>query len=158
MNRRLAAFTVLAALALGFLLVRTDTAEATSAHKKSFTSAYPDAANTRLDSCSTCHTSAPDLNFYGADLKAAGISFSAIALKDSDGDGVNNQDEIRALTFPGNASDKSVTTSTRLPRQLQRLRPAQRCRPRLQRRRPAHRCRPRLQRLRLPRSPQRRRP
>jgi len=112
MNRRLAAFTVLAALALGFLLVRTDTAEATSAHKNSFISAYPAAANTRLDSCSTCHTSAPNLNSYGADLKAAGTSFSAIALKDSDGDGVNNQDEIRALTFPGSASDKPVTTIT----------------------------------------------
>ena len=113
MNRRFAALTVLAALALGFLLVRTDTAEATSAHKNSFTSAYPNAVNTRLDSCSTCHTSAPSLNSYGTAFNSAGRTFTtALAAADSDRDGVSNEAEILAGTFPGDATDKPVVATT----------------------------------------------
>jgi len=112
MNRRLAAFTVLAALALGFLLVRTDTAEAQNEYVGLLTTAYPGTAGTKLADCTTCHTSGLGFNSFGTDLKAAGLNFSAVAGMDSDGDGFTNDEELKALTFPGSSSDKPATTTT----------------------------------------------
>jgi len=112
MNRRFAAFSVLAALVLGFLLVRTDAAEANQSFMSAFDSEYPSAA-AKLSSCSTCHTSAPSLNSYGAAFKSAGKTFTAaLAAADSDGDGATNGAEIAAGTFPGDASDKPAVATT----------------------------------------------
>jgi ribosomal protein L30E len=65
-------------------------------------------------SCSLCHTSAPTLNPYGADLLANGATgsninpatFVAVEGLDSDGDGATNLEEITAGTLPGD--DTSV--------------------------------------------------
>ena len=104
--------------AIGFLVVAlgvfavTDSASAKDSILNSFTSTYPATAGTTLDNCSTCHTSVPTLNAYGAALKANGLSFSAIEGLDSDGDGVNNLTEIRNLTGPGNAGAFPTTTTS----------------------------------------------
>jgi len=99
---------------------------------------YRNIGGTRLDSCSLCHTSAPNLNPYGLAYKEAfGIklppprsiaNLGAIESLDSDGDGFSNIVEIMALTFPGNPSDfpkpntstptataRPTATSTRVP-------------------------------------------
>jgi hypothetical protein len=74
-----------------------------------------------------CHTSAPNLNPYGAAYKAAGRNTAAFALienLDSDGDGFTNLQEINALTFPGDslshpvlptATKTATPTNTALP-------------------------------------------
>ena len=104
--------------AIGFLVVAlgvfaiTDSASARDSILSSFTATYPATAGTTLDNCSTCHTSVPTLNAYGAALKASGLSFSAIEGLDSDGDGVNNLTEIRNLTGPGNAAAFPTTTTS----------------------------------------------
>ncbi len=70
--------------------------------------AYPALANTRLDTCTLCHTSGADLNSYGADYLANGrnpAAFGLIEQLDSDGDGFINLDEIDLLTFPGDPAD-----------------------------------------------------
>ena len=70
---------------------------------------YPKIVNTRLDSCSLCHTSnIPSLNPYGQAYKNNGRSVAALGAiesSDSDGDGFTNIQEIMALTFPGDPSD-----------------------------------------------------
>ena len=99
MNRRLAAFSILAALALGFLLVRAGAAEATNSRMTSFLSAYPSASGTRLDSCAVCHNSSAgggSFNAYGTAYVAANKSFTAIDGLDSDNDGFTNGAEIAA--------------------------------------------------------------
>ena len=70
-----------------------------------------------LGSCQWCHYSygyegtgniIDTLNDYGKDYLVNGRdvdAVSAIAATDSDGDGYSNQDEIAALTYPGNAQD-----------------------------------------------------
>ncbi|RJP96261.1 MAG: hypothetical protein C4518_00310 [Desulfobacteraceae bacterium] len=70
-----------------------------------------------LGSCQWCHYSygydgAGDIettiNDYGADYKSNGrnaAAVTAIGSMDSDGDGYTNQEEIEAITFPGNADD-----------------------------------------------------
>lgn len=83
-------------------------------------SRYPVMVNSRIDSCSLCHTgSIPSLNAYGAAYNAAGRSPAALAAiesADSDGDGFSNLVEITSLTFPGSSADFPVApTATRLP-------------------------------------------
>lgn len=67
-------------------------------------------AGTRLDSCTTCHTSgspsASDVNPYGTDYAGASYDFATIEQRDSDGDGVRNLDEINARRFPGDRNDR----------------------------------------------------
>lgn len=65
-------------------------------------------ANTRLNTCSVCHTSVPALNSYGNAFKnkwksglRPGQALGAIQLLDSDRDTFSNIREIRARTFPG---------------------------------------------------------
>jgi hypothetical protein len=72
-----------------------------------FTSTYPGTAGTKLDSCSTCHTTASGgpLNPYGAAVGAANFNYASIEGQDSDNDGFINIDEINAITFPGDATD-----------------------------------------------------
>ncbi len=80
---------------------------------------YPNIANSRIDTCSLCHTSAPALNPYGSAYKSAGRNSAALAAiepLDSDGDGWTNLQEIIALTFPGNLNDHpTAATATTLP-------------------------------------------
>lgn len=103
MKRLLAASALIVAVAGVFALTGPDTASATNAQLNAFTGAYPATAGTSLANCSTCHTTVPQLNPYGAALRSAGFNFSAIENADSDGDGFTNLEEIRALTLPGNA-------------------------------------------------------
>jgi hypothetical protein len=77
---------------------------------------YPQIDNSRINSCSLCHTSSiPSLNAYGAAYLANGRSpaaFAPIEALDSDGDGFTNLQEINAFTFPGNAVDKPAAAPT----------------------------------------------
>ncbi len=66
---------------------------------------YPFIDNTRLDSCTLCHTAAPALNPYGTALDGASLNFMTIEPLDSDSDDFTNIQEIRALAFPGNSTD-----------------------------------------------------
>ena len=108
MKRLLAVMTVVA-FALGVLAI-SGSAFATSSMMGDFTSAYPATAGTPLASCSTCHTSVPALNPYGSDVRTQGLM--AIEALDSDGDGVNNLQEIRNLTNPGVAQAAPTATTT----------------------------------------------
>jgi hypothetical protein len=91
-----------------------------------FLTVYPFAKGTKLDDCALCHSGSGKtgscdychnvtgldpskpvpLNAYGQAYKGVSGDLAAIENLDSDGDGVNNIDEIRALSFPGNAEDK----------------------------------------------------
>ena len=76
---------------------------------------YPGISGTKLNSCSTCHTSAPNLNAYGSDYANGGrdvAALTAIENLDSDGDGFSNIVEISAGFFPGNANDHPVAAAT----------------------------------------------
>jgi hypothetical protein len=113
MNRRLAAFSILAALALGLLLVRMDTADAfNDPYMNDFKSNYGIAIGSKLDSCLVCHisTTGGSRNDYGSAFASAGHSFTAaLAAADSDRDGASNGAEIAAGYFPGDPSDTPPT-------------------------------------------------
>jgi hypothetical protein len=99
------------------MLLLTPAAFAKSSYLTSFTNAYPAANGSRIDSCQICHTNSdPDVdsarNAYGTAWKNNGKNFAAIEGFDSDGDGFSNINEINAFYFPGNASDKPVSTVT----------------------------------------------
>ncbi len=83
-------------------------AQAVSSFRTQFQNTYPAARGSQIDSCSLCHTSAPNLNVYGQAWSNG--DFRSIESQDSDRDGASNIDEIKALTFPGNASSKPVVT------------------------------------------------
>ncbi len=70
---------------------------------KRFTAQYPSAIDSQLDSCRTCHLPAINncLNSYAAALKENTLAFEKVENLDSDGDGVNNIDEIMKLQLPG---------------------------------------------------------
>jgi hypothetical protein len=91
-------------------------AQANSGDLNTALSQYPQLNNTRLNSCSLCHSSnIPSLNPYGAAYLSQGRSsaaLKAIEALDSDGDGFTNVQEINALTFPGNANDKPAAAAT----------------------------------------------
>jgi len=102
------------------LLQTPDTVQGVSSDLSNARSVYPAIEDTRLDSCTLCHTSGSSLNSYGRAYDSAGSDRSAlteIENRDSDGDGFTNIVEIKALTFPGNSSSKPVQqpTATRAP-------------------------------------------
>ena len=87
-------------------------------------------SGTRLDTCSTCHTTGRSTNPYGTDLKtkfslmtipeegnlteeqtldAFRTALRDIEELDSDNDRHSNIEEIRARTFPGDPEDHSAT-------------------------------------------------
>lgn len=76
---------------------------ATPALQSSFIATYPFLKKSQLESCTTCHMPNVDqfLNYYGLALKQNMHDFNKIASLDSDGDGMNNGDEIKAKRFPG---------------------------------------------------------
>jgi hypothetical protein len=97
-------------------------AHAKGSYLDSFTTKYPAAAGSKLDSCNTCHGSGGTSTFnpYGQAVKSASgaditARITAIAGQDSDGDGFTNQVEITALTFPGDATDKPASGGTPPP-------------------------------------------
>lgn len=68
-----------------------------------------------LNACKTCHSSAPNLNAYGEDIRnhlsgplvsAVEGAFTAIENDDSDGDGVTNLNELQNKGAPGNSDIK----------------------------------------------------
>jgi hypothetical protein len=94
---------------------------ALSSYLNTFKSTYPSATypNAGTYTCLLCHTGYPasspsinNLNAYGTDYMNNGYSFSAIESLDSDGDGYTNIAEIRAGSFPGDASSHPSTTYT----------------------------------------------
>jgi len=64
---------------------------------------YPQARDTALTQCITCHNTNRGelLNPYGEDLKKSKLNFTAIEALDSDKDGTSNIDEINNLSNPG---------------------------------------------------------
>ena len=93
-------------LAAAILLISIS-AGATTRIQRSFSLRYPEVTGTRLANCVTCHASKPPaLNPYGLDLRREKLGFAAIERLDSDRDGFRNGDEIRALSFPGDSTDR----------------------------------------------------
>lgn len=91
--------------------------QARSSYLSTFNTTYG-TANTKLDSCGTCHASSTSTwNAYGNDVKAniaSGISkaLSIVEPLDSDGDKFSNLDEINALSLPGDPKDVPAVVST----------------------------------------------
>lgn len=82
-------------------------AGARPATKRKFARTYGESKGSRLDACVTCHEgTTEEFNPYGEGLKAVANDFAKIEKEDADGDGVTNLDEIKALSFPGDALDK----------------------------------------------------
>ena len=88
---------------------------ALSAYLTSFETTYPNAAGSRIDSCSLCHTAVPQLNSYGTAFATADHMFAPIEGLDSDGDGATNLAEIVAHSFPGDPSDTPPPAPTPTP-------------------------------------------
>jgi hypothetical protein len=76
-------------------------------------SQYPNV--TPLYTCNVCHTSGYGLNRYAEDYIAARYSFAAAENQDSDNDTFSNIAEIRAGTFPGDASSHPPLADTTPP-------------------------------------------
>lgn len=93
-------------------LTLASTAWARNRYLSTFNSQYG-TAGTRLDDCAVCHSQGNNRNAFGADfeqaMKASGATVTSALLSieplDSDGDGVPNNLEIAAGTFPGDSSD-----------------------------------------------------
>lgn len=100
------------ASALLWLAGRPAPAQAKSSYLDAFVNTYPAAASSKLNNCSLCHTTVPNLNPYGADYKRLGHNFAAIESLDSDGDGATNLTEITALTWPGDSADRPGAAPT----------------------------------------------
>lgn len=78
-----------------------------------FESTYPEAAGSKIDVCNLCHNSprgGDARNPYGLSYVSSGQNFAAIENMDSDGDGWTNVQEIKSMTFPGDANDHPTTT------------------------------------------------
>ncbi|MDO8727172.1 MAG: Ig-like domain-containing protein [Candidatus Methanoperedens sp.] len=108
MNKRI---TIGLLLLTVIALIGIPQALASDTYPAEFTAQYPNTVNSKLNSCSTCHTSVPTRNPYGAAWRTAGYSFTAIEGADSDGDGYTNIVEINALTFPGDANDFPISNN-----------------------------------------------
>ncbi len=105
-----------------YLSQRPVPAQASSGYLSLVESRYSAIVNTRLDTCSICHTSSiPSLNPYGSAFRNAGrnaAALGAIEGQDSDGDGFTNLQEINALKFPGDPNDRPTAptaTATKPP-------------------------------------------
>jgi hypothetical protein len=75
-------------------------------------------AESKLNSCTTCHSGQWARNVYGQDLQDAGIAdnveaaFAATDALDSDNDGALNEAELRAGTWPGDPGDTTPVEET----------------------------------------------
>src|SRR5512140_2337095 len=97
----LVAIAILAVVAIFLRLSSSTTVSANFGDISLAETTYPNIVGSRIDTCALCHTSAPNLNPFGAAYKAAGrglaSSLHAIEGQDSDGDGFSNLVEIMAL-------------------------------------------------------------
>ena len=104
MNRKIA---LLVLLLTAIALAGVPEASSQESYKAAFEANYPSSVGTRIDQCLVCHTT--NFNFtrnpYGTDYEKNGHNFNIIEPLDSDGDGFTNINEIRNLTFPGDAKD-----------------------------------------------------
>ncbi|HEX7575000.1 MAG TPA: hypothetical protein VF360_01370 [Candidatus Methanoperedens sp.] len=83
-----------------------------------FETTYSSAAGSRIDACNLCHNSpggGDARNSYGLSYASSGRNFAAIENTDSDGDGWTNLQEIKSLTFPGDANDHPTTPPPKSP-------------------------------------------
>jgi hypothetical protein len=83
-----------------------------------FETTYPAAAGSRIDACNLCHNSPEGgdaRNSYGLSYASSGHNFAAIENIDSDGDGWTNLQEIKSLTFPGDANDHPTPPPPKSP-------------------------------------------
>jgi hypothetical protein len=98
----MAALPVLA----GLVLLTPTAALADGAWRDAWKAAYPDVCpdlTNAANSCVLCHSSVPALNDYGADMGS--MDFASIEGMDSDGDTINNGQEILVdCTLPGDPS------------------------------------------------------
>jgi hypothetical protein len=107
-------------VALGVLVTSLATlgkplpAQALATYLTQFTTSYPAAALTKLNSCVLCHPGSvtTQTNSYASDFAAASHNFAAIEAMDSDGDGFTNIVEINAGTWPGDATDHPAVGPT----------------------------------------------
>jgi hypothetical protein len=111
--------TLVTALYISFLM---GSLFAANSDMSSARAKYPQIVNTKLNSCTLCHTNAPAVNSYGRAYDTAGrnnAAYGAIESQDSDSDGYSNLTEITAGTFPGDATDRpsqaTTTTTTTTP-------------------------------------------
>jgi len=108
---------LLGSFSLLFLVLSLGSAYAQSSYLSAFTTKYPVAAGTKLDTCQVCHGSSTSTwNAYGQAVRSASgsnitVRITSVELLDSDGDGINNVTEINGITFPGNASDPPATVA-----------------------------------------------
>lgn len=93
-------------------------ASAKSSYLSAMKSRYNIANGSKLDNCSTCHSGQWSRNVYGQDLEQAGsnndinAAFASTDAVDSDGDGPDNETELRAGTWPGDPSDIAPAEAT----------------------------------------------
>ncbi len=103
---------ILTAAMLGSLSLGATTASALQGALDTLNAHY----GTNLTACTTCHTSAPALNAFGAEYLAAGgnkdgsiaPNWAVLDAGDADGDGITNAAEFAAGTNP--AGDAAATT------------------------------------------------
>ena len=104
-------------LSMAGFAVLVSPASAKPEYLQAFNSKYG-TSGTKLDSCTTCHTTQQDadhLNPYGQDFGKANHDFGAIEGLDSDADSFKNIDEINAGTFPGDPNDNPNTKAQPKP-------------------------------------------
>lgn len=93
------------------VLIGAPMVSAKSNYLSSFNQHY-NTSGTKLDTCNICHgsSSGGSFNLYSMAYSGSGRNFASIEALDSDKDGFTNIEEIKALTFPGNANDYPQTT------------------------------------------------
>ena len=105
-------------IALVAMLLLAPQVMARPSYLSTFESTYPAAAGSRIDVCNLCHNSPEGgdaRNPYGSSYDSSGRNFAAIENIDSDKDGWTNIQEIKSLTFPGDATDHPTTPPPKSP-------------------------------------------
>jgi len=105
-------------IALVAMLLLAPQVMARPSYLSTFESTYPAAAGSRIDACNLCHNSPEGgdaRNPYGLSYDSSGRNFAAIENIDSDKDGWTNLQEIKSLTFPGDATDHPTTPPPKSP-------------------------------------------
>ena len=105
-------------IALVAMLLLAPQVMAQQSYLSTFETTYPAAAGSRIDACNLCHNSpkaGDSRNPYGLSYDSSGRNFAPIENIDSDKDGWTNIQEIKSLTFPGDATDHPTTTPPKSP-------------------------------------------
>ena len=105
-------------VALVAMLLLAPQVMARPSYLSTFETTYPAAAGSRIDACNLCHNSPEGgdaRNPYGLSYDSSGRNFAAIENIDSDKDGWTNIQEIKSLTFPGDATDHPTTPPPKSP-------------------------------------------